>query len=254
MKINFKFHNVGQGLFYSGEISKFKFIYDIDSKNELLVNAAIDCLLSKVKENMLKENIDMLILSHLHEDHANGLPYLLNNIKVQTVILPYLPPIGRLITTLQATTGSEEYYQFLANPIKFLFEHGVEQVVLITRGESSEGKNVEVNYWPTSPSPEFFLDESKPELNLENLPEGNEEEVLSEKQDKEIENYIREGLLLIKRRKREPRYDELEAIGHHFKLGSLVKKFFAVLIPHHESKESWNQTLCKLVNSYIYAG
>ena len=54
------------------------------------------------------------------------------------------------------------------------------------------------------------------------------------------------------RRKQKPKYNGLKAIEHHFKLGSLVKKLFAILIPHHGSKESWNEKLCKLVSSYIW--
>jgi glyoxylase-like metal-dependent hydrolase (beta-lactamase superfamily II) len=174
MRFNFKFHNVGQGLFSSGTISGFNFIYDVGSENGLLVDLAVERLAQELSNKANRPIIDMLIISHLHEDHANGVPFLFKrNLDIHTVILPYLTPIERLIVALQATTEDEEYYNFLADPIHFLFERNVSQVVLITGGR--ENNDQEVNYWFGEPPPEGNID-NKPEIDInEDLPPGDDE-------------------------------------------------------------------------------
>ena len=86
IELSFTFHNVGQGLFYLGSIGNFKLIYNVRTQNETLVNLAIERQLHSWKG----KKINLLIISHLHEDHANGVPYLLENVDVDSVILPYL--------------------------------------------------------------------------------------------------------------------------------------------------------------------
>lgn len=90
---DFTFHSVGQGLFYSGSIytsnSSFNIIYDCggtvgnyrnkNANNQFLINA----ILQQPKQ------IDWLIISHLHDDHINGIPFLLKHSKVKQIILPY---------------------------------------------------------------------------------------------------------------------------------------------------------------------
>ena len=79
---NFMFHGIGQGLMYTGSISSYhintcntiinlpcpptlNFIYDCGTKNEKAeLNNAIDGLAS---------HIDFIVISHLDDDHINGL-------------------------------------------------------------------------------------------------------------------------------------------------------------------------------------
>ncbi len=81
----FKFHNIGQGLFYSGTITnndtQFDFIFDcgtISDNKEL-----------RRQIDELDNNIDMVVISHLHKDHVSALPYLLRTKKVDKIFLPY---------------------------------------------------------------------------------------------------------------------------------------------------------------------
>ena len=91
----FAFHPVGQGLFYTGQLStwnseEYNFIFDCGSlsgKTEDFLHPAIDDYLKELPQKC----IDLCIISHLHSDHYNGLPYLLKNATIKKFVLPYLP-------------------------------------------------------------------------------------------------------------------------------------------------------------------
>jgi len=88
----FSFHPVGQGLFYTGSIldGYYNFVYDCGkSINNSKFEVLIDDFTNHIQE------IDFIVISHLHNDHFNGLPMLLDlcrtkNIKINKIILPYL--------------------------------------------------------------------------------------------------------------------------------------------------------------------
>lgn len=71
------FHSVGQGAFYSEDFDNFKMVYDCGSyKNKDLIE-------NEVKNSFdTKEVIDAVFVSHFHEDHINGLEFLLKTIEL----------------------------------------------------------------------------------------------------------------------------------------------------------------------------
>ena len=86
---SFVFHGVGQGLFYSGSIegitkeqrSAFHFVYDcggISGQNYL-----------HKEISTIPQVIDFIAISHLHDDHINGLPILIKGRKIKRIFLPY---------------------------------------------------------------------------------------------------------------------------------------------------------------------
>lgn len=100
----FVFQPAGQGLFYTGRVGKFNFVYDCgtNSKNTPL-STAIKSYASK-----LKTPLDLLIISHFHQDHINGIPRLLVAVdKINKVSLPYLSSVERLIAVSENTVGAE---------------------------------------------------------------------------------------------------------------------------------------------------
>jgi len=146
LDVDFKFHNVGQGLFYTGRLSygraAFNFVYDCGSERNSLVKDAIDRAIYQEFESDKK--IDLLIISHLHADHANGIPYLLEQVKdVDTVILPYLSPLERLIVALETPRSAEdeEFYNFLVNPVMFLLDREAKRVILLGGEEANRREN-----------------------------------------------------------------------------------------------------------------
>ena len=73
----FKFHNVGQGLFYTGSLmhGTYNFVFDCgtDSKQEYLTNQINDYAREFRCREGEKPNIDFVVILHLHNDHFSGL-------------------------------------------------------------------------------------------------------------------------------------------------------------------------------------
>jgi hypothetical protein len=134
--VEFEFNNVGQGLFYTGEIDDFNFVYDCGSWNEVFLKSAIRAY---KKRELQGKPLDLLIISHLDSDHVNGLNDLLHDAKANTVILPYFNPLERLILALQRIDLDEWYYDFLADPISFLIEREVKRIIVIGGAEEGVG-------------------------------------------------------------------------------------------------------------------
>ena len=136
----FTFHPIGQGMFYSGSLTKdmdtplFNFIYDCGSKSsKKRLNEEIITYVRSVK---VKE-LDLIVLSHLDADHVNGLPFLLDNVGCTTVVLPYLSQVERLfcyflsIAKYGEGVDNGEYMDFLNNPYEYLINRGVKRVIII---------------------------------------------------------------------------------------------------------------------------
>lgn len=184
-------HNVGQGLFYSGtirvndETNPFNFIYDCGSENHKHLSKVVNYY----KRNVLyKYNLDLLMISHLHNDHTIGLEYLLKDININTVILPYMSPMERLVIALKKIKLPSWYFRFLEEPIQYLINKGVKQIILMGGSGSKRGPG---------------FDEVKPELsekriNISHLHEDKELKERVLKCEPEIENFIHKRKLLIK--------------------------------------------------------
>ncbi len=83
---HFVFHNVGQGLFYSGHIDNnhFNFVYDCGTSSaQKYIENAVD-------NQLPSQDIDFVVISHLHKDHISGLKRLVDNYNVKKIYLPYL--------------------------------------------------------------------------------------------------------------------------------------------------------------------
>ena len=94
MICNFKFHGVGQGLFYTADLicnekNVARFIYDCGSDNTQYLDNAIDAYHKEQSSNMGKISVEFLTISHLHRDHVNGLPKLLKFVTPKKIYLPY---------------------------------------------------------------------------------------------------------------------------------------------------------------------
>jgi ribonuclease BN (tRNA processing enzyme) len=116
-----KFHPVGFGLFSSGSIGNFKYVYDCGQlKSNRRVNKCI------TNEFDHKTQLDLIVISHLHQDHINGIKKLLETIKsVDTIVLPYISPIERLLLLISywETNGknpSKWYWDLIVDPINTL--------------------------------------------------------------------------------------------------------------------------------------
>ena len=104
----FKFHSVGQGLFYTGSLAHgtFNFVYDCgtESKQHYLLSS-IDTYIKEIQGDMLnKPQIDFVVVSHLHKDHYSGLLDLARKANIRQVYLPYLGNDKNFISLVLAYT------------------------------------------------------------------------------------------------------------------------------------------------------
>lgn len=104
----FRVLNVGQGLFYTGNIKLdrnrvFKFIYDCGGDK---VNAALDKYLGEDTE------IDMLVISHFDSDHISGLPKLLNSVKkIRKIFIPYYNELDSYLLLMTYVYGNGAIFE-----------------------------------------------------------------------------------------------------------------------------------------------
>lgn len=96
----FEFKHVGQGLFYTGTImNEYNFVFDCGSSNDI---GYIKKEINNMKLPNGSHNINFVVISHLHNDHFNGLPLLLAKFKIDKVYLPYLGEDKTLIQFILA--------------------------------------------------------------------------------------------------------------------------------------------------------
>lgn len=167
----------------------------------------------------------MLIISHLHQDHVNGIDELLEKFSVGTVFLPYLSPIERLLIAVRENIRwtKDFYIPFLEDPVKFLLDRGVDRVILIGGGGGEQQGPEGRGGGGTPPSSSENKGE-KIHLKL------NDDEVLKKKIEKNEDSlwmeFFKEGKVLLK-----SHYGYIEAVG------AWRFRFFNHKITLHELKD-----------------
>lgn len=120
MRANFKFHPVGQGCFYTGVIpydddKEFVMVYDCGSVTS---GTYLGDAIADFRKN--HDYIDLLVVSHLDQDHFNGIQKLLFGTHVKRIVLPYLSLMERLVLLASTEGASTSFSSFLMNPVAFL--------------------------------------------------------------------------------------------------------------------------------------
>lgn len=179
MKYQFNFENSGQGLFYNGKIDQFNIVYDCGSENYIQLK---DCI-EKYKntwDSKRGNKLDLLILSHFHDDHINGLNYLLENTKLGTVVFPYMDPVEKLYLLNKEKLISPQNRKLLINPVDYFIQKGAEKIILIKKSESEQN----------DPNPDII---NHPDLNINNINTNDIESDLHfnhNERDRNLENNI----------------------------------------------------------------
>ena len=142
----FRFHPIGQGLFYSGILMKkdgrqnhqFSFVYDCgtDSPRDFLWEEIdrFKLLLKKTGPKDTKK-LDLLIVSHLHDDHVNGLERLLDGVEVDTVVMPYLSDGLSYMARLESSYDEAFLQSFYLDPVAWFESKGVRRILLLGADE-----------------------------------------------------------------------------------------------------------------------
>jgi hypothetical protein len=138
---DFHFYPVGQGLFSTGsiycdeeEVPRFLWVYDCGTtSSQRLVDSGIERLKDYAGARPF---IDLLTLSHFDQDHISGVARLLEEFKIGTLMLPYMPLAQRLVLAFEVGSGGAEdpMTAFYLNPVAFLLAQdgpGIERILFV---------------------------------------------------------------------------------------------------------------------------
>lgn len=136
---------VGQGAFYC---EKF-----FDASNKCVLNIVYDCgssnsivFVQKAIQSTFKkdETIDAVFLSHLDDDHINGLPALLSHCRVRKIYFPLITDEHLVLTKVEQQIKNPTGFSsaFLENPFGALHEHAPNsETSLISVASNEDSKN-----------------------------------------------------------------------------------------------------------------
>lgn len=137
---------VGQGCFHAGIVSAssnglagpgIRYVYDCGSLSTYA--AARDAEIAAFHAETQKARIDLLFLSHMHEDHVSGVEKICDGVPVDTVVLPLLNAIDRLISFARAAAespGAEDEFMraMTIDPVGALLRLNPRQIIVVRRG------------------------------------------------------------------------------------------------------------------------
>lgn len=93
MRLNRTFWPVGHGAFYTEQFNWADFVAVYDCGGNIdVIDDRVNSFEERVPINGLRNNekwINILFISHFHEDHFNGVKHLLSNVHVERIVLPY---------------------------------------------------------------------------------------------------------------------------------------------------------------------
>lgn len=150
------FYPVGQGAFY-----RERFVF----KDDKIFNIVFDCgsettigkrCISSIINNWGNERLDILFISHFHEDHISGVKELIDITRPRLLIAPYLTSLDKnylkidvinrcLYKKTEDINFSEITNVFSAiNNIKLFCGDNVEEIKLVTKEKIFENNNVDI--------------------------------------------------------------------------------------------------------------
>jgi beta-lactamase superfamily II metal-dependent hydrolase len=137
-------HSVGQGLFHSALIAsdhgreRFHYVYDCGSMGRYAPQRR--AAISRFRESLGGDDLDALFVSHAHADHLNGVPELLDGLRVRTIVMPLLTAPERLMawarsyTADAAVRSDAAYAAWIADPVAAAAAYGPERIVAVAPG------------------------------------------------------------------------------------------------------------------------
>ena len=148
-----KQHAVGQGFFHSAELLeegklRLRYVYDCGAMTKY-AGPRSDRVRSYLQNIDARSRLDLLFISHVHADHLNGLPQLLQTntgLDVDTIVLPYFDMIERLIgyardvTLDPASVRNDFFREFVVDPIPALSSFEPRQILFVrSTGDGGPG-------------------------------------------------------------------------------------------------------------------
>lgn len=130
-------HPVGHGFFHTASVGagdgpRFEYVYDCGAKKRKAVLAPA---IVAYTTSLSAPSVDLLVLSHFHADHVNGLDMLFGHKRIDTAIIPYVSAAERLLLVAQILTKADAGFDdvvLAATPEAWLRARGVTRVITIT--------------------------------------------------------------------------------------------------------------------------
>lgn len=139
-------HPIGHGAFYTEKFcddtsTKFNVVYDCGSLQKTIVMKEVGITYSKA------DVIDLLFISHFHEDHINGIEALVNRVKsIRFVIMPLMRGNTKYLLSLIAQSlGYSDTAKFIQSPEDYFKEKGCEAQVIYVSPEEADESDEDVN-------------------------------------------------------------------------------------------------------------
>ncbi len=135
---------VGQGCFHAGSLEwrrepqdgSFHYVYDCGSKNGTALKHSLKAMSKR------HPRLDALFVSHLHEDHVNGLHQLLDSLCANTVFIPHLSvaaTVAGLVANAVDGAPSHSLVEASLDPQGWFSRRGVSRVVRVLPSPPGEG-------------------------------------------------------------------------------------------------------------------
>lgn len=137
MRVRRTQYPVGQGCFHAGHIrwnedshkdDEFRYVYDCGSTKQRALREAINIFRWEASR------IDALFVSHLHSDHVSGLDRLLGMVKADTVYIPHVDDLTRVVHLIEADmdgTLTASLIEASIDPGAWFGRRGVARVVQV---------------------------------------------------------------------------------------------------------------------------
>ena len=155
VKMDRFFYPVGQGAFYREKFilnnnEVFNVIYDCGTMTTHQGNKNI----VDVIDNWDTQRVDILFISHFHQDHISKLSYLIKKTHPKLVVMPFLTDlekyyfeIGLLYSNLDKQIADIDFRRimesmdFIDNPYRYLQKNEIKEVLFIAKEKNIENKN-----------------------------------------------------------------------------------------------------------------
>jgi ribonuclease BN (tRNA processing enzyme) len=183
----FDFRPIGQGLFFTGKFKhvssrkSFTMVYDCGhstcNTNASYIDAEIDEFVLEIRDK-----IDMLVISHFHEDHINKITELLKKCHgAKEVYLPYLSEDDKYLYLVdllfEGNSDKESVRSFINDPITSLQKLEVEHINFIHHSDKPDDSgNSATDPKPFDDNPEFNFKVNKYLEDNNEIPESDKQE------------------------------------------------------------------------------
>lgn len=163
LRFDYRFHAVGQGLFASGRLfwaqnhprydngPIFRWVFDCGQHigHRVLQREVSDYRSLEGLDTSEDPRIHLVCISHFDEDHIKGFQYLLDRVRVDTLVLPYVPLLDRLVLLLREDMPppTPDEIRYAIDPVGSLLEDNEDnlpqRIVFVKSAPPTEDKGVD---------------------------------------------------------------------------------------------------------------